>query len=144
MFLTEVLPPRIFMISELLWGVLNCLGNCGCLAGQENGRSVFNWLDSSSEGSLELCGGLKYAFNVSLYPGNNTAIPSIHRTAIAPGCPTARSQVEMGRVSRLLVRDPGSQGGNARLLCLLILTVTQSSLLAFNNFLLQILDTGSC
>lgn len=63
MFLTEVLPPRIFMISELLWGVLSCLDDCGCLAVQENGRSVFSRVDSSSEGSLEPCGDLKYAGN---------------------------------------------------------------------------------
>lgn len=56
------------MISESLWGVLNCLGDCGCLAAQENGRSVFNWVDSSSEGSLELCGDLKYAGNINLSP----------------------------------------------------------------------------
>lgn len=68
MFLTEVVPPSIFIISELFWGVLNCLGDCDCLAEQENGRSVFNWLDSSSEGSLELCGDFKYGGNVSLLP----------------------------------------------------------------------------
>lgn len=49
------------MISELVWGVLNCLGNCDCLAEQENERSALNWVDSSSEGSLELCGDFKYA-----------------------------------------------------------------------------------
>lgn len=142
MFLTEVVPPRIFMISELFWGVLNCLGDCDCLAEQENGRLVFSWLDSSSEGSLELCGDLKYAGNVSLSPAITQKFLLFTELSHYQGCPAARSQVEMDRISKLLTREQGNHGVSARLLCPLILSLAQSSLLAFNIILLQIRDTG--
>lgn len=49
----------------------------------------------------------------------------------------------MGRISRLLIREQGNHGVSARLLCPLILSLAQSSLLAFSIILLQIKDAGT-
>lgn len=49
---------------------------------------------------------LKYAGNISVFPAVRYNDCLHLRTAIAPVCPIAQSQVQLGRMRRLLTREP--------------------------------------